>query len=222
LSHAASESLKHEIYLFSASAGPYASGNPAITLLDRRDEIQTKPQSFLKYRVENVGKAETPGLLSVNDYLDKRISGLNGQIQYFTMKAESCTTKQQRLSTTMFSLALVGALLGAGSTLTGRQAYGAWVAVITTVSGAIGSYALAQRYEQLAISFRPTADRLTSTVLRWRAKGANSLAELVETCEAVLLEENQGWIAGADETATPLRRAAAASAETPPAARDPT
>jgi hypothetical protein len=92
LSHAASESLKHEIYLFSASAGPYASGNPAITLLDRMDEIQTKPQSFLKYKVENVGKAETPGLLSVNDYLDKRISGLNGQIRYFTVKAEKCTT----------------------------------------------------------------------------------------------------------------------------------
>ena len=41
----------------------------------------------------------------------------------------------------------------------------------------IRSYALAQRYEQLAISFRATADRLTSTVLRWRAKGANSLAD---------------------------------------------
>ncbi len=85
------------------------------------------------------------------------------------------------------------------------------------MSGAIGSFALAQRYEQLVISFRATAERLSGMVLSWRAKGATSLAELVETCEAVLLEENQGWIAGADQAATPLTRAATtASACTPP------
>jgi len=206
--------LKREMYLFRASASPYASGNPAFTLLDRRAEILGKVQPVLKYREENVAEVAAPGPLTIDDYLAKRISG---QIKWFTGKAAHYATAQQKLNSAMFLLALLGALLGVGLTMTGRQGYGAWVAVVTTVSGAIGSYALAQRYEQLVISFRATADRLNGMVLGWRAKGAANLAELVETCEAVLLEENQGWIAGADQATTPLARAAAASsAGTPP------
>jgi SH3-like domain-containing protein len=95
-----------------------------------------------------------------------------------------------------FVLALIGALLGAALTISGKQRYGAWVAVVTTISGALAAHVLAQRYEQLTINYRANADRLAGFVARWTAKNDASLAELVEPYEAVLLEENQGWIAG--------------------------
>lgn len=209
LSRAASESFKREIYLFRTSAGPYASLNPALTLLNRREEILAKVQPCLKYRIEPKADLETPGPLNIDSYLDMRITGERGQIKYFTRGADRYATAQSRLNGAMFSLALIAALLGTALTMTGKQAYGAWVAVITTISGALVAHTLAQRYEQLIISFRATADRLASTVNRWGVKGTGSLPELVETCEAVLLEENQGWIAGADQTAAPPSRAAA-------------
>jgi hypothetical protein len=94
--------------------------------------------------------------------------------------------------------AIVAALLGAASTIIGRQAYGAWVAVITTIIGAVASHALVQRYEQLASSYRATADRLQGIVARYRASNG-TLDELVQQAEAALFEQNQGWIAGGDE-----------------------
>jgi len=95
-------------------------------------------------------------------------------------------------------LSIVGALLGAALAMTGKQDYGAWVAVTTTVIAAAGAYAAAQRYQALAVSYRAAADRLEGIVARFQAiKGDPH--ELVERCETLLLEENQGWIAGADE-----------------------
>jgi hypothetical protein len=73
------------------------------------------------------------------------------------------------------------------------------VAVITTISGALAAHALAQRYEQLTVSYRASAQRLESAVARWKAGGSADVGDLVEACENILLEENQGWIAGADQ-----------------------
>ena len=106
---------------------------------------------------------------------------------------------------------MIAALLSAAVTLTETQQYGAWVAVITTVSGAVAAHLMAQRYEQLTITYRATADRLESVKDRWYAKGAVNLADLVESCEAVLFEENQGWIAGAAQAAVPARNDTAGS-----------
>jgi hypothetical protein len=205
LARAGSESLKREMYLFRASAGPYASGNPALTILIRRDEILAKLQACQKYRVEPIAELAALGPLSAEEYLENRITGKTGQINYFKDRAYQYSHAQSRLNGGEFVLAVIAALLGAALTMTGKQAYGAWVAVITTISGAIAAHILSQHYEQLTISFRVTADRLESTRDRWIANGASGLADLVESCEAVLFAENQGWIAGADETAVPSR-----------------
>jgi hypothetical protein len=198
LARAASESFKRELYLYRTSAGAYAaSSNPAATLFDRREEILGKVRSVQKY----VGEPEkstlnVPGPLDAEEYIKERVEG---QIDWFRRRAAQNAKLQGLFGGAEFLLAIAGALLGAALTMTNKQVYGAWVAVITTVTGALGAHALAQRYEQLAVSYRATADRLASVVGRWRAvKG--SLSQLVEQCEVALLEENQGWIAGADET----------------------
>jgi hypothetical protein len=195
------ESFKHEMYLFRTKTGPYASGDAPDSLLNRREQILLKLQPFQKYRVEPNSEGETPGLLDADGYLQERIHGPQGQIQFFKDRADQYSRTQRLLSGGEFILALIGALLGAALTMTGKQAYGSWVAVITTISGALAAHALAQRYDQLTISYRATSDRLAGIEARWSAKNSASLADLVEPCEAVLLEENQGWIAGADQTA---------------------
>jgi hypothetical protein len=210
LARAGAESFKREIYLYCTSSGPYAVGNPALTLLDRREEILAKVQPAQQYRIEPKHEIEIPKRLDSDSYLAVRITGDKGQIKYFSDHADQYAATQKRLNGVEFMLAVVAALLGAALTITGKQAYGAWVAVITTVSGAIAAHVLAQRYEQLTVTYRATADRLTGTVGRWKAQGTGSLTELVETCEAVLLQENQGWIAGADRTALPAKQAVAA------------
>ena len=128
-------------------------------------------------------------------YITERI---DGQLKYFRDHAKDCSILQDRFGEAEFVLAIVAALLGAASTIIGRQAYGAWVAVITTIIGAVASHALVQRYEQLASSYRATADRLQGIVARYRASNG-TLDELVQQAEAALFEQNQGWIAGGDE-----------------------
>jgi len=52
LARSASESLKREIYLYRASAGPYNAGKGSAALLDRRDQILEKVKSVQAYVVE--------------------------------------------------------------------------------------------------------------------------------------------------------------------------
>lgn len=200
LARAAAESFKREMFLYRTAAGPYVSGNPKLTLLDRRDEILKKVLPVQKYVVEVQEEPKEPGPLDLAGYLEQRV---NGQIAYFTKNASRYATVQKQFNAVQISLAVVGALLGTALTMSGQQAYGAWVAVITTVSGTIAAYVLAKRYEQLTANYRAAADQLTGAVSRWKADGTRPASELIERCEAVLLQENQGWIAGADQTAAP-------------------
>jgi hypothetical protein len=104
------------MYLFQASAGPYASGNPAATLLGRRAEILGKVEPVLKYQVDTVEEMAAPGPLTIDGYLDKRISGDKGQINWFKRKATYYATTQRRLNTAMFLLAVAwGSQVSRGS-----------------------------------------------------------------------------------------------------------
>lgn len=212
MARSASESFKREMYLYRTRTGPYAADPRDDALLNRREEILQKLQPVQKYRVDSKTQPETPALLDGNGYLEERIEGPRGQIQWFTNRATEDSRVLGLLNGAEFTLALAGALLGAGLTITGKQAYGAWVAVITTISGAVAAHTLAQRYEQLIVSYRAASDRLTGIVARWKAKKSGNIAELVEPSEAALLEENQGWIAGADH----VQDAAAAGSQAKP------
>jgi hypothetical protein len=196
LARAASESLKHEMFLYRANAGPY-SGNDAVDVLyDRRDQILKKADPVRKYTVEPKKEDVTvPGPLDENGYIAERI---DRQIEFFNERSTKYSKLQGIIGGLEFLLAIAAALLGVASTTTGNQRIGPWVAVITTVTGAFAAHALAQRYEQLTVNYRATADRLGGILGRWRAKHG-SLPQLAEQTEAVLTEESQAWIAGADE-----------------------
>jgi hypothetical protein len=199
LARAAAESFKREIYYYRTSSGPYGGnvvGNPDSTLFERRDEILGKVRSIQRFALEPDPTTVTVGgPLDADAYISERV---NGQIKWFRNRASEYSLAQGKWETVEYILAAVGALLGATLTFNGKQEFGAWVAVVTTISGAVGGQVLAERYDQLAVSFRTSADRLTGILGRWRAASSN-LSKLVEQVEAALLEENQGWIASADE-----------------------
>jgi len=196
LSRAGSESLKREIYRYRTQSGPYSSANADLELLNQRDEVLKKLEPYQKYIVNpQPSTTNTPGLLDAAGYLNERV-GAN--VKFYYDRANQYIRTLNLLNSAEFTLAILGALLGAAVTLTGTQTYGAWVAVITTITGALAAHALAQRYEQLTITYRATAQRLEGAVARWQAAASKNLSDLVESCENILLEENQGWIAGAD------------------------
>lgn len=201
LARTGSEALKRELYLCRTAAGVYASGNPAETLMRRRDEIVQKMSIVQRYR-EQAARVEPPSpVLTSDEYLEERIYGpTNGQVPFYDERSRLYAKAQARLNFVEFLLAMCGALLGVFVTSSGQKSYGAWVAVITTVSGAIAAHSIAQRYDQMIVSYRAAADRLAGIVGHWRAGGGNNLADLVERCESAILAENQGWIAAGNET----------------------
>lgn len=205
MARAGSESFKREIYLFCTSSGQYASSDAASALLERRDQILSKLQPYLRYRAEPTGIGDVPCAMDAAKYLEVRITGKTGQIPFFIYRAERMAMTQRYLTCCEFLLAVTAALMGAAVTITGKQAYGAWVAVMTTLTSTITSHVLAQRYEQLAINYRAAADRLSSAITRWQASAGVGLPVLVQMCEDILADENQSWVAGSDEV--PIRSA---------------
>ena len=196
LARATSESLKHETYLFRARAGPYSGNNPVDVLYDRRDGILKKADPVRKYTVEpRQEDVRVLGLLDANGYITERVKP---QIKFFQDASSKYSQLQGTIGGIEFFLAIAAALLGVTATTAGNQKIGPWVAVITTVGGALGAHVLAQRYEQLTVTYRATADRLSGILGRWSAKQGN-LPQLAEQTEAALMEENQAWIAGADD-----------------------
>jgi hypothetical protein len=199
LCRSGSESLKRELYRYRTQTGNYSSANADLELLNRRDQILDKLKPYQQYIVDP--PADTPALASLDAaaYLNERITGPNANLKFYADRSGKYKRRLTLLNSIQFFLAILGALLGVAVTITGTQTYAAWVAVITTISGALGAHALAQRYEQLTVTYRATAQRLEGAVARWKAAGTNRLTDLVEGCESILLEENQAWIAGADQ-----------------------
>lgn len=200
LCRAGSESLKREMYCYRTQTGPYASaGGREIELLNRRDQILEKLTPYQRYTTDPQPTANVAGALDAHGYLDERVTGPKGNLNFYADRSNEYAKRLQFLNRLQMFLAILGALLGVAVTLSRNQGYGAWVAVVTTISGALGAHLLAQRYEQLTISYRATAQRLQGAVARWQAANSNNLGDLVEACEGILLQENQGWIAGTDQ-----------------------
>ncbi len=198
LARAASEAFKREMYRYRTSSGPYANAgtqSPEATLFLRRDEILSKVSMAQKFVLEPAIKVVAGGPLDANAYIAERI---DGPIGWFRGRADESSAAQSKWNILEYILAITGALLGAALTVTHKQAFGSWVAVITTVSGVVTAHVMAERYNQTTISYRSTADRLTGILGRWRAM-RGPFGDLVEQVEATLMEENRAWIAAGDE-----------------------
>jgi hypothetical protein len=199
LAAAASRSLKREMYLYRTSTGPYCDrlgSNPDATLLERRDDILERVSSIQRYAVKPEPKTGAPlGQLDADVYISERINSAMSGFQRGTDHFVSAQNFWRKLES---FVAIAGALLAVALTFTHNQSYLGWVAVLTTIAGAVGSDTLAERYAQLIVEYQAMPARLTRIVGRWRAN-CGTLDQLVEEVEAALLQEHHAWIAGPQE-----------------------
>ena len=92
-----------------------------------------------------------------------------------------------------------GATVGALAATLPEVPLAPWVAVVTTVVGAISAHAEASRFSHLIVSYRATADRLVSLrsqVMDDQARGVPiDFDALVNRAEDAISVENQAWMA---------------------------
>jgi hypothetical protein len=196
----ASEGLKTAVYLYLTQTGEYAGSDPAHVLAEAADRVSTQVNDLEPFAAKvQVTEREPPPAMDVAEYLRVRVES---QIQhYYRPRALEFARKLDRFRRIEFALMLTGALLAAFEASTGIGKLGAWVAVVTTITAALGAHIAAARYEQQIIAFRTTARRLETLRDAWLDASAASQATsdeksaLVTSCENAISIENEGWMA---------------------------
>ncbi|WP_028717130.1 SLATT domain-containing protein [Paracoccus sp. J39] len=130
-----------------------------------------------------------PDALDRGGYLSTR---LDGQIGYYKNAANRMIVPSRRLHGLEFVLALAAAL-------TAIAAIGKWIpfdlaaltAVFTTLSGTIIAHLQASRYDELILSYRATANRLSN--LRATLNPDATAADIAAIAEEIIGAETRSW-----------------------------
>lgn len=197
-----SEAFKAQVYLYLTSAPPYATGDPDATLLARLDSVANAAANI---RDRTIGiapdPAKEPQARDVATYIDERV---RGQIDYFTKQSATntrCATIFRGIGT---FLAVVAAVLSAVAAATDVHHLAPWLAVITTVTGAVAAEAAFRRHEALGNEYAQARAELESLLVEYNQAGATQDAgrRLVSATELVLSTQNTAWLASSISAAT--------------------
>jgi hypothetical protein len=202
---AASEALKREAFKYAASAAPYDNlGSRESRLNTEREKVERDVEDLLGELVRTTGKGSSPrDALGPEDYIRARVEH---QIEkYYLPKADIYKGAASTLHATEFGLSLLAAIITAAVGLAGKELLGglrfdfvALTAVLTTIAGAILAHIEAARYDFLVMSYRAAARRLGNELARGPEVAFGEPADwsaFVERCEAIISEENNGWLA---------------------------
>ena len=206
-----SEALKAEAYLYLTRSTPYNDTERDARLLSRAEAIMGQAED-VRSRAPAVSDdgGDVPSVSDVASYIQQRV---RRQIDdYYVPQAAKQERRLRLFRAIEFTLSLTGAALGAVAAAGGFASVGAWVAVATTIGGAITAHIAAARYEHLVISYGSTARQLRFLVARWQAQREHSKADadaFVRECEDVISRENESWMAAwsRDEPTTPTAAA---------------
>ncbi len=189
----ASEGLKEAVFLHVMGAAAEPLGQVVDRILGKVKDLE--PQAALI----GVPEREPPGPMDVERYIEVRVSGqIDG---FYRPRAAALARRLAWTRRAEFAVLLTGAAIGALSPVVGAARTAAWVAVLTTVAGALVAEAEAARYTHLIISYRTTARRLEALRDAWRERAQagpvppDEVARLVRSCEEAISIENQGWMA---------------------------
>jgi len=195
-----SEALKQEAYFFLTGTRPYAAADREKILSDRAKEIVAKATDLMVLAATKAPKErQPPSITGADDYISLRVMP---QINdYYFRNARKLGKRLTVCQWTAGGLTGIAALASGMAGLMQKERMGAWVAVATTVAGAIVAHAGASRYEHNVVSYYSTARQLQSLCDQFQdavSKGAQPTAlldEFVRRCEEVISIENQAWMA---------------------------
>jgi hypothetical protein len=200
---AASEALKREAFKHAASAEPYLDPNTRDKVLNQQRElIEKNVDDIIGYTVSTTGEGSAPRkVLSRDEYVQGRIEQ---QRKYYHSNADAAQRTARNLRAVEFSLALAAAILTALVGVAGKTPLGirfdfvALTAVLTTIASAVLSHIEASRLDTIVVTFRAAARRLGNEIAGLENAAALSPADwsgFVNRCEAIISEENGGWVA---------------------------
>lgn len=208
----ASEGYKSLVYMYSAGGAPYHDPakrddelNKAIPTIGdamgdlSNDLAQTEPD----------GKP-LPGRLSNAAYVEKRV---RGQVKsYYEVKARELAIEAKWLRQAELALSCLAALIAA--LVAGAQAIpegvnpigvvgwfrdniGAWIAVLTTASGALLAHLASSRLDEQVTNYLATARQLRALARTGEGipAGDAKWPEFVKTCEETISTQNRAWMA---------------------------
>ena len=195
-----SESLKEEVFFYLTQTGLYADEVRITTLARRTKEIVDKVEDLAVLAVTLKLPVSSPPVINgPDDYLQCRVTQ---QIEtYYLPKAKSLSQRLQWCQWLAAGLTGIAALVGGIVGFFQPKLLGAWIAVATTIAGAITAHAAAARYEELVMSYYSTAKQLQLLrdqfldSLRGATPDAATFAEFVRRCEEVISIETQAWMA---------------------------
>ena len=193
-----SEGLKSELYRYLTRVGPYAGTDRDQKLLDaslrlREDvaDLSTEVQEAM------ASHRPLPEVTGVDSYLAYRV---RDQIEnYYRPRSKEYVRRLRLLQRLEFVVGLGAVMVGAVAAGLANEAVAAWVPVLTTIGVALLTHASTSRYQEDALAFARTADRLSYLRDSWSAARTSDKpwtdAELVDACEDAISIENQGWMA---------------------------
>lgn len=203
-----SEGIKQLIYRFRARALPFRGEGAALELQRSVAEIEDAANDLLPLLPEaDVGDARPPPAMTPDEYVQQRV---RQQVQqYYLPKASAYARRLRRLRSAEFVLSLAATILATVAAVlaadaapgAGAQAAGiaAWVAVLTTLGGAVVAHIAGTRYDFLVTSYTVTAHRLQRLLNEWLAQGCpldqTRWTAFVEACESAIAVENGSWMA---------------------------
>lgn len=197
---AAAEAIKSEVYRFQAGAKPYEDLSTEDALksglqrLTSNIDVHTELVDDLLPYLKTVKKGRpAPGVLDQDAYIAKRL--LEQADVFYLPRSQEHFGRMRLIRIMVGVLGLISAIVSALMASGYIAGLGAWVAVLTTVSLAVATYASLQRLEFLAATYAKQAKRLKRLAQGWRIGRWDNWSDFVNECENTISSENKDWMA---------------------------
>jgi hypothetical protein len=193
---AASETLKAEVFRYLVNVAPYDGTDRDEVLKNQVDKVQDRANrspgrldDFLPQRPDD---RPMPMVDSFESYTEDRA---RAQATWHESRIADHRGRAARLRGFEIATALVGFLLGAIAAATGTTGLAGWIAVTTTVAGALVAHGAATNHERIAAGYALTADLLARLIRRLPpSPDEQARTRFVADVESRLAAQNSSWV----------------------------
>ena len=199
LLRSAAESIKSEIYRYRAGSGVYndedcGAGSPQSNLAGKITQLSS---NLVRSEVNKTNlpmrHAQNPGRLTFLTPHEYLVCRTQDQIAYFASKTQSLYGKIRRMQVCILLAGAVGTFLAAINV-------DVWVALTTSIAGAIGAKLEMDQDEKILVQYNITLTGLRNVeswwkaLTRWERKQKKSIDLLVDQTEKALAGESADWM----------------------------